>query len=123
MMRAWVQVSMVGVPASTGDFGVMPGHIPTVAQLRPGVLTVQREEGQSPEKYFVSSGFAFVHPDSSADISAVECVPLEQLDAEAAKRNQQSYEEKAAAAADDYERAAAQIGAQVCSELTRALQG
>ena len=27
------------LPALTGDFGVMPGHVPTVAQLRPGVVT------------------------------------------------------------------------------------
>ncbi len=35
-----VQVDMVLLPALTGDFGVMPGHVPTVAQLRPGVVTV-----------------------------------------------------------------------------------
>ena len=27
-------------PIWKGDFGVMPGHVPTVAQLRPGVVTV-----------------------------------------------------------------------------------
>ena len=31
------------LPATTGDFGVMPGHVPTIAQLRPGVVTVHRE--------------------------------------------------------------------------------
>ena len=35
---AAVQVDMALLPAVTGDFGVMPGHVPTVAQLRPGVL-------------------------------------------------------------------------------------
>lgn len=30
------------LPATTGDFGVMPGHVPTVAQLRPGVVTVHK---------------------------------------------------------------------------------
>ncbi len=28
------QVDLVLMPATTGDFGVMPGHVPTVAQLR-----------------------------------------------------------------------------------------
>ena len=31
------------LPSTTGDFGVMPGHVPTVAQLRPGVITVHKE--------------------------------------------------------------------------------
>ena len=30
------------------------------------------------EQYFVSSGFAFVHADSTTDICAVEAVPVEQ---------------------------------------------
>jgi F-type H+-transporting ATPase subunit delta len=34
----------------------------------------------------VSSGFAFVHADSSTDIVAVEAFPLEQLDPEAVKK-------------------------------------
>lgn len=29
-----LQIDLVLVPAVTGDFGVMPGHVPTVAQLR-----------------------------------------------------------------------------------------
>ena len=34
----------------------------------------------------MSSGFAFVHADSTTDIMAVEAVPLEQLDVEAVKK-------------------------------------
>ena len=37
------QVDMVLLPSTSGDFGVMPGHVPTVAQLRPGVVTVHTE--------------------------------------------------------------------------------
>ncbi len=33
-MVAPLQVDLVLMPATTGDFGVMPGHVPTVAQLR-----------------------------------------------------------------------------------------
>jgi F-type H+-transporting ATPase subunit delta len=36
-------VDLVLLPSTTGDFGVMPGHVPTVAQLRPGVITVHKE--------------------------------------------------------------------------------
>ncbi len=58
----------------------MPGHVPTVAQLRPGVVTVHKELDKDVEKYFVSSGFAFVHQDSTADVCAVEAVKLDDLD-------------------------------------------
>ncbi len=50
------QVDLVLLPAVTGDFGAMPGHVPTVAQLRPGVVTVHKELDKTVDKYFVSSG-------------------------------------------------------------------
>lgn len=79
------QVDLVLLPALTGDFGVMPGHVPTVAQLRPGVITVHKTMDKEIEKYFVSSGFAFVHADSSTDVCAVEAVKVEDLDPEAVR--------------------------------------
>ena len=79
------QVDLVLLPALTGDFGVMPGHVPTVAQLRPGVVTVHKTLDKEIEKYFVSSGFAFVHADSSTDVCAIEAVKLEDLDPEAVR--------------------------------------
>ena len=78
------------LPAVTGDFGVMPGHVPTVAQLRPGVVTVHHELDKSVEKFFVSSGFAFVHADSSTDLCAVEAVKVEDLDPEAVRAGLQA---------------------------------
>ena len=80
-----MQVDLVLLPAVTGDFGVMPGHVPTVAQLRPGVVTVHKELDKQIEKFFVSSGFAFVHADSATDVVAVEAVNLEDLDTEAVR--------------------------------------
>jgi F-type H+-transporting ATPase subunit delta len=34
------EVEQVQVPATTGDMGVLPGHVPTVVQMRPGVVAV-----------------------------------------------------------------------------------
>ena len=51
---------------SEGEYGVGAGHMPYVAQLKPGVLQILHEEGTSePEKYFVAGGLAMTHPDSS----------------------------------------------------------
>lgn len=118
------KVDLVLLPATTGDFGVMPGHVPTVAQLRPGVVTIHKELDKEVDKYFVSSGFAFVHPDSTADICAVEAVKLEDLDPEAVRAGLAEYSAKLGSLqgkADDYEIAAAQIGVEVYSSMNAAL--
>ncbi|KAE8691963.1 ATP synthase subunit delta' [Hibiscus syriacus] len=59
--------------------GALPGHVATIAELKPGVLSVHK--GNETTKYFVSSGFVFIHVDSFADLIAVEATPLDQTDA------------------------------------------
>ena len=198
------EVEQVQVPATSGDMGVLPGHVPTVVQMRPGVVAVTlndkevqkvrarvitkrsldgaydeierrarrardraagnptakstrgialvpvsnrarfpgigtksasgfflsvrrvRSRDRSPplsflSQYFVSSGFAFVHADSTTDICAVEAVPVEQLDAEAVKKGLADYQAKLVNAKDDYEKASAQIGIEVCGAMNSAL--
>jgi len=124
VIHAGTEIDMVLMPATTGDFGVMPGHVPAVAQLRPGVITVHKELDKEVEKYFVSSGFAFVHPDSSTDVCCVEAVPVEELDPAAVTAGLADYTSKLAAAqakGDDYETATAQIGVDVFSAMNSAL--
>ena len=58
--------------------GVAVDHVPTVAMLGPGLVTVS-DEGAS-DHYFVSSGIASVTEDSVLTVSAVECVPVADLD-------------------------------------------
>jgi len=38
-------VQQVDLPGAEGDFGVLEGHAPTVATLRPGILTVHAAGG------------------------------------------------------------------------------
>ena len=46
------------LPGAEGDFGVLEGHAPTVATLRPGILTVHGAGGA--EQIVVLGGFAEV---------------------------------------------------------------
>ncbi len=62
-----------------------PGLLHLAPQLRPGVVTVHKTLDKEVEKYFVSSGFAFVHADSTTDVCAVEAVKVEKLDPEAVR--------------------------------------
>ena len=76
-------VSMVIVPGAEGDFGVLPGHVPTIAQLQPGVVTVDydSDEGAQSDDFFVCSGFAYIKANSDCDVCAVEACKVEDIDA------------------------------------------
>ena len=52
------EVDQVDVPGAEGDFGVLAGHAPLVATLRPGILTVHRAGGA--QRIVVLGGFAEV---------------------------------------------------------------
>lgn len=53
-------VEQVDVPGAEGDFGVLAGHAPLVALLKPGVLVVH--EGGRQHRFVVLGGFAEVNP-------------------------------------------------------------
>ncbi|HEV2630959.1 MAG TPA: F0F1 ATP synthase subunit epsilon [Pseudolabrys sp.] len=52
------EVNQVDVPGAEGDFGVLAGHAPTVATLRPGIVTVHAPGGST--RIVVLGGFAEV---------------------------------------------------------------
>lgn len=49
-------VTQVDVPGVEGDFGVLAGHAPLVATLKPGIMTVFGDGG--PRRFVVLGGFA-----------------------------------------------------------------
>ncbi|XVE76792.1 hypothetical protein DITRI_Ditri13aG0009000 [Diplodiscus trichospermus] len=115
------EVDMVIVPATTGQMGVLPGHVATISELKPGVLSVH--EGSEVTKYFISSGFVFIHANSFADIIAVEAVPLDRIDANLVQKGLAEFTQKLSSATTDLEKAEAQIGIDVHSALNSALTG
>jgi F-type H+-transporting ATPase subunit epsilon len=52
------EVDQVDVPGVEGDFGVLAGHAPVVAAIRPGILTVR--SGGTHESIIVLGGLAEV---------------------------------------------------------------
>jgi F-type H+-transporting ATPase subunit epsilon len=55
------EVDQVDVPGSEGDFGVLAGHAPLIALIRPGIMTVHA--GGEQTQLVVLGGFAEVGPD------------------------------------------------------------
>jgi F-type H+-transporting ATPase subunit epsilon len=72
------EVSQVDVPGEEGDFGVLAGHAPYIATLKPGVLTIYGDGG--PQRIVVQGGFAEVGP-TGLTVLAEQAVPAAEIDA------------------------------------------
>ncbi len=75
------EVSMVVIPGDAGDFGVLADHAPLLSSIRPGVVTVTSENGDT-RKIFVSGGFADVS-DNLCTVLAQDATDVAELDADA----------------------------------------
>jgi F-type H+-transporting ATPase subunit epsilon len=70
-------VDQVDIPGVEGDFGVLAGHAPVVAAIRPGIITVFT--GGAREKIIVTGGVAEVTA-SGLTVLADVARSLEELD-------------------------------------------
>jgi len=95
------EVEQVDVPGSQGDFGVLAGHAPLVATLRPGILTVYREGGAL--RIVINGGFAAVRP-AGLTVIAERAVAVEDFDPTVLAGEIKHTEESAAAAKADSQR-------------------
>lgn len=66
------------MPSFSGNFGILPNHVPALAVLSPGVVTVYEDDGGA-KKFFVSSGSITINEDASVQILAEEAHALDQL--------------------------------------------
>jgi F-type H+-transporting ATPase subunit epsilon len=71
------EVDQVDVPGLEGDFGVLAGHAPVVAAVRPGILTVR--SGGTQEKIIVLGGLAEVS-DKGLTVLADVATSIEEVD-------------------------------------------
>jgi len=70
-------VTQVDVPGVEGDFGVLAGHAPLVATLKPGIMTIFAPGGT--QRFVVFGGFAEVSPTGMTVLAEVS-VPLAEAD-------------------------------------------
>jgi F-type H+-transporting ATPase subunit epsilon len=93
-------VEMVVVPGTEGDFGVLPGHMPLISTIRPGIIYVFRD-GKVSERIFVEGGFAEVTQESCT-ILAEHAKTVGEIDAGKAAQLAQDAKEDAEDAKDDH---------------------
>jgi F0F1-type ATP synthase epsilon subunit len=95
----------VNIAAESGDMGILANHVPSIEQLKPGLIEIIEESGGSKQFFCessadhlaptlmiqltvcttVSGGFAVVQPDSQLSINAVEGYAIEDFSDEAVK--------------------------------------
>ena len=101
------EVTQVDVPGEDGDFGVLAGHAPLVATIRPGVLTIHSEQA-APMMIVVRGGFAEVGP-NGVTVLAQEVSPVDELDPATIDQAIKDTEEDIADAKDDVARNKAMV--------------
>ena len=113
------QVDMVAIPGAEGDMGIMAGHAPVMATLRPGIVNID-EAGKAQQRIFVRGGFAEVTP-AGLTVLAEFTVPLAELDAAALDREIAHAQEDVNDARTDTKRQAAQEKLDHLKQLRQAL--
>src|ERR1700733_8420325 len=81
---AHTDADSVQAPGELGEFELLPGHIPMLTAIRPGVLTIGTK---ARARYAVSSGYLRVDPTGAVEILVEQAVPAGEIDGEAAKRD------------------------------------
>jgi len=113
-------VKQIDVPSFSGAFGILPNHVPTMAALAPGVVSVTGPDGTI-SKYFVSSGTITVNADSSVQLLAEEACLVADIDAHAARDALAGANAAFSSAKDEVEKAEAQIAVDTADAVLKAV--
>jgi len=79
----------VQAPGELGEFELLPGHVPLLTALRPGVLTIGTKARL---RYAVGSGYLRVDPSGAVEILVEQATPAKDIDADLAKKELSSAE-------------------------------
>jgi len=115
-------VKQVDVQTLSGSFGILAQHVPTIACLKPGVVTVVQTDDVR-RRIFVSSGTVTVNADSSVQILAEEASAIDKIDFGVAKEGLARTQQELNAARNEAERAEKQIAIEAYEAVLRAESG
>ncbi|KIV77223.1 ATP synthase subunit delta, mitochondrial [Exophiala sideris] len=114
-------VVQVNIPAESGEMGILAQHVPSIEQLRPGLVEIIQESGDN-KQFFLSGGFAVVQPDSVLSINAVEGFPIEDFSEEAVKSQISEAQKIANGSGSEQDIAEAKIELEVLESLQAAMK-
>ncbi|KAI9747387.1 MAG: delta subunit of the central stalk of mitochondrial F1F0 ATP synthase, atp16 [Lichina confinis] len=114
-------VVQVNLAAESGEMGVLANHVPSIEQLKPGVIEIIEESGGT-KQYFLAGGFATVQPDSQLTVNAVEGFPLEDFSADAVRAQVSEAQKIASGSGSEQDIAEAKAELEVLDTLQAALK-
>jgi F-type H+-transporting ATPase subunit epsilon len=76
---AQLDADSVQAPGELGEFELLPGHVPMLAALKPGVLTIG---AKARSRYAVSSGYLRVDPGGAVEILVEQAMATAEIDPE-----------------------------------------
>jgi F-type H+-transporting ATPase subunit epsilon len=99
-------------PGELGEFELLPGHVPMLSALRPGVLTIGNK---SKARYAVSNGYLWVDPPNPVEVFFEPAVPADKIDLAVANADLRAAEAELAKWGDkpqdgDYENLSHRVG-------------
>jgi F-type H+-transporting ATPase subunit epsilon len=112
------EADMVVVPGADGDFGVLPGHVPIISTLRPGVIEIH-DGGAVRQRIMVTGGFAEVSNDRLT-ILVEEAMPLADVSVAQLEGKLRQAQEAAAEASDPIAKESAEKQVLKAQDLRRA---
>lgn len=112
------EAELVSLPGTSGELGIMPGHLPLITLIRPGFVRVHVPGEQEPEQIFVAGGVLEVQPEQVTVLSDT-AVRSKDLDEARAKEALAAAEAARASATGSIEiaRIEAEIAALAAAEL------
>jgi len=81
---AHTDADSVQAPGELGEFELLPGHVPMLTAIRPGVLTIGTKVRA---RFAVSSGYLRVDPTGAVEILVEQALPVKDIDADTAKKD------------------------------------
>ncbi len=80
---AHTETDSVQAPGELGEFELLPGHVPMLTALKPGVLTIG---AKARTRYAVGPGYLRIDPAGSVEVLVEQAVPASDVDADAARK-------------------------------------
>jgi len=109
---AHADTDSVQAPGELGEFELLPGHVPMLTSLRPGVLTIG---AKSRARYAVSSGYLRIDPAGAVEILVEQAVPAKEINSDEARNDLKAAETELAKWGDkpqdgEYQNLQARVG-------------
>jgi len=80
----------ITAPGDLGEFEVLPGHVPFLTGLHPGVLKLGEKDAR--KVYAVNAGYLRVNEEGGVEVLVEQAIPAEKVDVSAAEAERKEVE-------------------------------